>query len=373
MLLRSTRLLTLLLGSSAAIAVTLAEPAAAKGPALRACASAYGDGQERARAGHLREAKDLFLRCAKTACGGFQKKCASAADQTSADLARVAIVVTDAMDAPLVDVLVKMDGETLATHLDGRALPIDPGVHEFTFGARIGEPVRYVWTTRRIMVAEGQREPISVIMPSPRDEAGTDSALTDAVTLAARQLDADGALPSKKDLAQATDKSAADESSSEGGASEKETSEKGTSQKEASEGSPQDAALAPTEPPSARSPRRHASAVPWVVGAIGVLGVGAGATLFYVGREDEAALARCSPACKPSTVELVHQVNLASDVAFAAGGAVVGLAAVLLLTLHPHEGATSASAPRARRANTAWRFDLRPTPSGAFASFEGAF
>ncbi|MGO9714636.1 MAG: hypothetical protein ACLQBL_37675 [Polyangiaceae bacterium] len=373
MLPRSTRLFALLLGSSAAIAaMSVAAPAAAKGPPLRACATAYDDGQGRVRAGHLREAKDLFLRCAKTACGGFQRRCAAAADQTSADLARVAIVVTDAMDAPLVDVLVKMDGETLATHLDGRALAIDPGVHEFTFGARVGEPVRYVWTTRKIMVAEGQREPITVTMPPPH-EAETDTALSDAATLAARQLDADRA--QKGDRGQPTDKAGADTVSSDEDASGKETSETSeakTGETSAKEPDPaQDATLAAIESSSSVAPRRRGSAVPWVIGGLGVLGLGAGGALLSLSKEDNAALARCSPNCKPSSVETVHQLTIASDASFAAGGAVVGLAVVLLLTLHPHEAAPASGG--ASRARPTYSFDVRPTPSGAVGVFGAVF
>jgi hypothetical protein len=348
---RSTRLLTLLVARCAAIAVASAGPAAAKGPASRACAAAYGDGQDRARAGHLREARDVFLKCAKMSCGGAQRKCAAAAEQTTSDLAQVAIVVTDAMDAPLVDVLVKMDGATLATHL-------------FTFGARVGDPVRFVWTTRKIMVVEGQRGAISVVMPTLREETAAGSG--EEATLAARQLDADTRTAPKKNPDQPTAAEAEDAKGAQDAMAAKDPNQ--------TSDTPAHAMLAFTsiETLPALTPRRKASALPWVIGGVGVLGVGAGAALMALGKEQDAAIARCSPDCKGSIVERDHQLYLASDVALAAGGAVVGLAALLLVTLRPHEAASIGNVASSQ-ARAAWGFDVGAIPSGGFLSVDGVF
>jgi hypothetical protein len=347
MRLRSRQILLSRAVRAAAIGITVATiavsavPAEAKGgQPLRACSATFSGAQERARSGHLREAKDLYLKCARTTCGGLQRKCATAAEQTSSDIAQVALVVSAADGTALVDVLVKMDGEPLTNHLDGRALPIDPGVHEFTFGARVGEPARFVWLTRKIMVVQGQREPIAVVLP-PAQDAEAEPTLAAAVTSRATAADP------------ATEPKAVAEKTSD----EHETP--------------------PAAPPSSEAavatPQRHgASPLPWVIGGVGVLGVGAGALLTYWGRADNQALAQCSPDCKPASVEHIHQLYLASDVSFAAGGAAIGLAAILLATSHPHEGSVPSTGSNGA-SHTAFSFDVQPTRSGAFASVVGAF
>jgi len=336
---------------AAAIGITIATVAASAVPAeakggqpLRACSAAFSGAQERARSGHFREAKELFLKCAKTpTCGGIQRKCALAAEETGSELAHVAIVVNDSAGTPLVDVIVKMDGEPLATRLDGRAIAMDPGVHEFTFGAGVGEPVHYVWLTRKFMVAQGQREPISVTMPAAQDVDAETTPIA-APTPAVRSLVAAPAEPSKD----------VDASSS---------SEKPVVTEPASS----------TAAASAMAPQRSGrSVLPWVVGGVGALGVGAGALLTYWGRADNQALAQCSPDCKPASVDHIHQLYLASDLSFAAGGAAIGLAAILLATSHPHEGSIP-STGSSGASHTALAFDVQPTRSGAFASFVGAF
>ncbi len=331
---RSTFLRAVLAGAFSVAA--LRAPEAQARPPVKACTASFSAAQDRARAGHLREAKELYLKCARTACGTIQKKCAVAADHAGSGVAQVALVVSDASGAALVDVLVKMDGAPLTTHLDGRAMAMDPGTHEFTFGARVGEPARYVWLTRTIMVGEGQRTPIEVVMPAPKDE-GTE------------------ATPGTSLHAAASDVPTSDASPNEQGGAEK--ADPGTH--EASGTSSVDA----WQPATATS---HASPWPWVAGGVGLAGIGAGALLTYWGNADNAALAQCAPSCKPSSVDHIHQLYLAADHSFAAGGAAVGLAAILFATSHHRERSVAS-----KRSTMA--FDVRPAPSGVLATFGTSF
>jgi hypothetical protein len=352
-------LLVLLTGAATAIATTLSSPAEAKGPAPQRCTAAYGEGQELARMGRLRDARASFLKCAQAACGSAQKKCAAAADSASAELAQVAFVVSDSADAPLVDVLVKMDGETLTRHLDGHALAIDPGVHEFTFGARVGDPDSYVWLTRRIMIVQGQREPISVALPTARNEAGTFGPSDEAATLAARQLDADAKAASASASAS---KKCGESSTDDEASSDDVASEKGAKDPAAHE--------TPILAYAESSPSgRGRSAWPWVTGSIGLLGVGAGGYLAYLERKDNDALARCAPDCKEPSVALARQTELASEVSFAAGGALVGLGVLLLATSHSHDDSPTVGSAGPTR----FTLDLRPARSGGFAALVGVF
>jgi hypothetical protein len=314
------------LGALTAAVVLAARTTAAKDPPARACASAYGDAQERQRAGHLREARQLLRACARTACGSLQKRCASDATQLTSDIALIAPVVTDETGAPLIDVQVKVDGELLTTRLDGRAFPVDPGVHELSFSTRLGPwPGHEVSTTRKMMIVQGQRGPIAVSLSSADDPGARPTA----------------AFATPADPAQAADKPSVE--------------------------TPGPTALTPT--PSGRG---GPSAFAYLLGGAGLLGLGAGALLTYWGKTDNDALSRCSPNCQPTSVDHVRTMYLAADVSFGVGAAALGVSALLFATSHPGVEAAPA-ATRTTTARTAYLFDVQPTRSGAFATVTGAF
>jgi hypothetical protein len=270
--------------------------------------TAYSGAQERQQAGRLREGRELLLECAKPVCGALQKKCASAAGQLASDIALVAPVVTDDSGTTLLDVQVSVDGESLTSRLDGRPFPVDPGVHQFSFSARVGPwPGREVSTTQTITIEQGQRGAIAISLPSLREPTLGGGA---PAATAEHPEDETAVGPSKNP-----------------GAPEREAS--------------------PTV--------RHGggpSAFTYLLGGVGLLGVGAGGLLTYWGKTDNDALGACSPNCQPSSVEHIRRLYLAADVSFAAGGAVLGLASLLFATSH---------------------FDVQPTHSGAFASYKGVF
>lgn len=323
-----------LVGASAAtIALTATSTAARDQPPPRTCTAAYDGGHERQRSGHLREARELYLGCAAASCGGLQRKCASAAMQLSSAIALIAPVVTDDAGNPLVDVQVKMDEQPLTARLDGHELPVDPGVHEFSFTARVGRwPGREVSTTRKIMIVEGQRGPVAITLPSP--DEGSPKAMSAAPTTEASAVDTAPAVESHK----AQDK-------------------------------PADDAPPPREAPAAPPQGGGPSPLPYVLGGVGLLGVGAGALLTYWGKTDNDALAQCSPNCQPSSVDHIRRLYLAADISFGAGAAGLGVAALLFATPHPHAAASATAKPIRRTAV----FDVQPTRSGAFASFQGTF
>lgn len=297
-----------------ALAIGLsAAPSDARDGSRGACASNYEDALRHQQAGHLREARTLALQCARAACGGLQKKCAASADQLRAAIAWIAPVVTDDKGAPIVDAQVKMDQWPLTSRLDGRELPVDPGVHELTVTAKIGRwPGHEVSATRKVMIVQGQHGPINIALPAPEEEEPAASASTSTYTP-----------PTADDVTHG-------------------------------------------DPAPVAASRHGISAWPFVVGGVGALALGAGALLTYWGKTDDDALSRCSPSCAPSSVDHIRKLYLAADVSFGVGGVALGVAALLLATSHPgasHEGAPSSTA----------RFDLLPTRSGAVASFHGVF
>src|SRR5262249_10858652 len=99
----------------------------------RACKVSYKTAKEREKALRLREANELYLACAKATCGAFYKQvCTTRFAQLQSDIPSIVPVVTDETGATRDDVQVKMDGELLTTRLDGRALPVEPGNHDFS-------------------------------------------------------------------------------------------------------------------------------------------------------------------------------------------------------------------------------------------------
>ncbi len=141
-------------GGSAALllaAVGLAGPARADDKP--ACAAAYQKAQESIHASHLREARDLMSSCAKASCGPFvQQECVAAYTRLDTyDIPSIVPRATDESGAPRTDVQVTMDGEVITSSLDGRAVSVDPGLHEFSFSSN-GETIR---RKRKLMIAEG--------------------------------------------------------------------------------------------------------------------------------------------------------------------------------------------------------------------------
>src|SRR5215471_7905341 len=137
------------------------EPDKGKAAERRACGVTFRTAVQLEQSGHLRQAKDQFLACSKTSCGAVLKqRCASRYSQLDSDIPSVVPLVSDENGDPRVDVQVTIDNEVLTSQLDGRALPVDPGVHEFSFTADGS-----VLATQKIMIVQGQRNrPISIAL-----------------------------------------------------------------------------------------------------------------------------------------------------------------------------------------------------------------
>jgi hypothetical protein len=320
--------------SALAVALSVTSTAAKGSAPARACTSAYTSAQEHQRSGQAREARELFLQCARATCGGLQRKCAAGAERVRSELALIVLSVTDDAGAPLVDVQVKIDEQPLTARLDGRELAVEPGDHALSFTARVGRwPGREVSTTRTVTIAQGQRVPVAVTMPSP--DAGEPQETAAASSAPARAADA-----AEEESKKSDDKPAGEPSSP------------------------------AHDAPPASATGGGPSAFTWVLGGVGLLGLGAGALLTYWGKTDNDALSACSPSCQPSSVDHIRRLYIGADVSFGVGGAALGVAALLFATTRSHEAPPSAAAKATRPATG---FDVQPMRSGAFASFRGVF
>ena len=151
-------LVVLLLGSPA-----WSEPAqSGSASGARACLSTLRSAQEKQHAGRLVEASQLFTKCSNQACGGFLwQECASSHTRLHASLPSVVPVVLDEGSDPLVDIQVQIDGQLVASRLDGLAVPVDPGQHELSFSTAAG-----VFASKTITVIEGEHNrPVAVVWP----------------------------------------------------------------------------------------------------------------------------------------------------------------------------------------------------------------
>lgn len=155
-----------LAGLCAALATALAAPARADDK--QRCISAYESAQELRRDGKLRAARDKLLLCGGTSCPDVARKdCVRWLDEVRGSLATVVIEARDERGRELVDVRVRVDGDSLAERLDGRAVEVDPGVHTFRYEVARAAPVE-----ERVTVREGEKNRrIIVALPGPTPPA----------------------------------------------------------------------------------------------------------------------------------------------------------------------------------------------------------
>jgi hypothetical protein len=295
----------------------------------RACKEAYKGAQEREQANHLREARELLLTCSKATCSAFLKQeCSAKYTQLNADIPTVVPIVTDDAGALRVDVQVKMDGEMLTSQLDGHALAVDPGLHEFSFSTGGS-----IFATQKILIVQGQRNRTISVSTQPSKK-----------TLAASVLPA----PPVETVAEPS------RAASEKPAPRRLVTSKST---------PHEAEPETTAPPRDME-RAGVSALTYVLGGVGVAAVGTGALLLVWGNKDNDGLAQCSPSCQPASVDRVRTLYTAADISFGVGVASLGVATYLFATRPLQEKPAT---------HAAYHFDVQPTPSGAFATVSGQF
>jgi hypothetical protein len=235
--------------------------------------------------------------------------------------AEIPSIIPALVDDDRTNVQVNLDGDFLVSRLDGRAVSVDPGEHELTFSAGGA-----VLATRRFTIARRERSRrIAVASQGSEKRAPT-------------------AAPEHKAKPPAV---AVEEPSRE--------------QAEEPEREADPPAIAPAEPN-----RPGAPALAYVLGGVGVAGIGSGILLNVWGRRDNSELqTSCMPNCPQSSVTHVRRLYLAADVSIGVGVAALGVATLLfVLPRHAKESAET---------RTAYTLDVVPTPSGGFATISGKF
>jgi hypothetical protein len=128
------------------------------------CATAYEQAQELHRSGKLRQAKVEAARCGAATCPTvIVPRCVDELRDVEREQPTVVIVAHDESGHDLRDVRVAVDGEVVATKLEGRAIPIDPGPHRMRFeaaGAQAHERdviIQSAEKERRLEITLGQK------------------------------------------------------------------------------------------------------------------------------------------------------------------------------------------------------------------------
>jgi hypothetical protein len=236
------------------------------------CVSAFEAAQRAARDGALVTAADQYAVCAHADCPKIVRTACT--ERLLALQDRVPTVVFAAARADGTDVhaVQVFDGDSLvASEIDGRAVPVNPGPRVFRFVLPDG-----VAAERRVVVVEGEKSrKIAVEFPAAR---GTIGVANDGAASSA----AEGA--STKRRAPATE-------------------------------------------------RRSVPAGVFVLGGIGLAAIGSFSYFGLSARADEAKLRdSCAPNCAEPDVDIVRRKNLVSGISLGVGLAALGGATVWFFT-----------------------------------------
>ena len=148
---------------------SVTSPSRAGAATTKECISAFDEGQQARREGALRRAREALLVCSQQECPSIVRAdCADVLRQVDAAQPTLVLKAADRRGADLADVVVELGEQRLATTLDGRAIPVDPGTLSLVFRRPPWEPV-----TVQIVIGEGEKGRIvqATMGPAPAPRA----------------------------------------------------------------------------------------------------------------------------------------------------------------------------------------------------------
>jgi hypothetical protein len=143
------------------------------------CLAASEAGQDQKLHGSLRGAREQFLICARDVCPAIVKQdCTQWLTEIMAALPSVVVGARDWQGHDIIDVTVTIDGNVVATKLDGKPIGVDPGPHAFHYESASGAPP----VDEQVLIKQGERNralnvtfqppPGAVPPPAPPPEPG---------------------------------------------------------------------------------------------------------------------------------------------------------------------------------------------------------
>jgi hypothetical protein len=125
---------SVLVGILAAAPLAWSVPARAGNEEMKTCAAAAEKAQRFRNDGKLKDAREQLVVCARNVCPGvIRKDCEPWLSELDTRLPTLVISAKDGAGKDLVDIRVTIDGALVASKLDGKAIPIDPGPHTFKY------------------------------------------------------------------------------------------------------------------------------------------------------------------------------------------------------------------------------------------------
>ncbi len=118
-----------------------------------ACAAAYEKGQEAQNESKLVEAREFFLACSAEDCPNVVRtECNAALPSLDTSIPTIVLGARDDKGNDIVDAEVKIDGAIVSRRLDGKAIFVNPGPHQFQFSTPNAEAIE-----RQIVVRVGEK------------------------------------------------------------------------------------------------------------------------------------------------------------------------------------------------------------------------
>ncbi|HXX69275.1 MAG TPA: hypothetical protein VEK07_18970 [Polyangiaceae bacterium] len=134
-------------------ALALLAPRASADPTKDQCVDADTKAQSLRRSGHLAEAREQLRTCVAQACPGLVRDdCAQRLDELEHVQPTIVFDAQDSAGHDLAAVTVRIDSQRWLDHLDGTAVPVDPGAHAFRFEAQGQAPVE-----EQLVIREGEK------------------------------------------------------------------------------------------------------------------------------------------------------------------------------------------------------------------------
>ncbi|MGA2451542.1 MAG: hypothetical protein ABTD50_23035 [Polyangiaceae bacterium] len=141
-------------GVTVVVLLAAAHHAAAANPSTGDCLKANNSAVELRNDNKLQAARAQLLVCAAESCpADVRKECLRRIDEINAQIPTIIFEAKDGSGKDLGAVTVTMDGQPFADKLDGTALPVDPGEHNFTFEAQ-GQPT----LKQQFVIREARKE-----------------------------------------------------------------------------------------------------------------------------------------------------------------------------------------------------------------------
>jgi hypothetical protein len=135
------------------------------------CANAYEQAQRTRNEGLFLASRQHLLICADDLCPPvLRNECVKWLGEVDSAMPSVVIVAKDAAGNEVSDVTVVVDGTKVLDHLDGKALPVDPGVHLFKFKREGSHTVE-----QKVLIREAEkRRPVAVTFGATKDDTPED-------------------------------------------------------------------------------------------------------------------------------------------------------------------------------------------------------